>query len=413
MNSSRATPGRGGYLLRIMSWIKSKTQNKYFVSLTVLISALLVLAFAYTAKNFAGMLVGLLLMQVSLLPALGATNLLILVCAVTLSLSLAELSIDLFSNNNKSAYRATKYSPDSDYGKGSYFFFGSDLGYQARPGRYTSKKLSADGDVVYDVAYTIGEDGFRITDLSNSNMRIRINFFGCSFTFGEGLNDKETLPYFLHALDDGISVKNFGFHGYGVHQALRILESRRDTKGDVNFLLTMPWHAERSACIPDYSRGTPRYVLSADGQLRLDGTCDNQSGQEYSLITRTLLLHHSRIYQLIRESVLPETKDWQMELYLAIIQEIKNLSHARNQRFVVGFIEADNTWVDRKYSNAKIVERITEMGIDVIDLTLGQSKDYYIHQVDRHPSAMANLARAKLLREYLRGENKALSGESS
>lgn len=86
-------------------------------------------------------------------------------------------------------------------------------------------------------------------------------------------------------------------------------------------------------------------MLSADGQLRLDGTCDNQSGQEYSLITRTLLLHHSRIYQLIRESVLPETKDWQMELYLAIIQEIKNLSHARNQRFVVGFIEADNTWL--------------------------------------------------------------------
>jgi len=277
----------------------------------------------------------------------------------------------------------------------------SDLGFQPPPGRHTSKKLTSAGEVVYDAVYSIGEDGFRITPVIHTGS-IHINFFGCSLMFGEGLNDDETLPYFLHELDLRISVKNFAWHGYGVHQALRILESIRDTKGNINFLLTSPWHAERSACVPDYSKGSPRYILSDDGRVVLDGTC----GFQLRFLER--VLNHSHIYQLVRLA-LREDQDRQIDLYLAIIERMNNLSQDRNQRFIIGFYKAENAWFTGKNSNETIVKQLNRKGIEVIDLTLAPSadqlsKEYYLHTLDKHPSAKANKVRAKLLKEYL--ENK-------
>ena len=210
-----------------MSWISAKTQNKYIVSFITFTLAALIAWFSFRARSVGGTLLAIVFLFLSLLPTTGATNILVLLSSVTFSLALAEFSIDIFSNNDVSTYS----SPESDYAKPSYWSK-SDLGFQALPGRYTSKKLTAGGDAVYDVAYLIGEDGFRITALNNSSARIHINFFGCSLTFGEGLNDDQTLPHFLHAIDNSISVKNFGWHGYGVHQALRILESPPRYKGE-------------------------------------------------------------------------------------------------------------------------------------------------------------------------------------
>jgi hypothetical protein len=321
-----------------------------------------------------------------------AANMCLLLGSIASTLALSELSLKLSFQDPLTS------SPDSSYMKPIYWSK-SDLGFQPPPGRHTSKKLTSKGEVVYDAVYSIGEDGFRITPIIHTGASIYINFFGCSLMFGEGLNDDETLPYFLHELDLRVSVKNFAWHGYGAHQALRILESTRDTRGDINFLLTSPWHAERSACVPDYSKGSPRYILSDDGRVALDGTC----GFQFNLVHR--VLNRSYIYQLIRVA-LREDQDRQIDLYLAIIERMNYLSQARNQRFIIGFYKAENAWFTGKYSNETIVEQFMRMGIEVIDLTLARSADqlsreYYLHPLDKHPSAQANKVRAKLLAEYL------------
>ena len=325
-----------------------------------------------------------------------ATSLFLLLASTTFSLAIGEFGLGLLFHKD-----ILIASTQTDYVK-PYYWQPSDLGFQAPPGRHTSKKITSDGEVVYDVTYTIGEDGFRVTPQSDSDIHIRVNFFGCSLLFGEGLNDNETLPYFLHVLDNSITVKNFAWHGYGVHQALRILVSPRDTRGDINFLLTAPWHAERAACVPDYSNGSPRYRLVDDGELILDGTCGfpfEKNNMIYGALGR------SRLYHLVRYA-LKETQDRQVDLYLAIIRRINDLSQARNQRFIVGFIKADDQWFTGTYSNGKIVSKLSGMGIEVVDVTLSKSardipREYYIHPLDQHPSAKANEARAKILREYI------------
>ena len=69
---------------------------------------------------------------------------------------------------------------------------------------------------------------------------------------------------------------------------------------------------------------------------------------------------------------------------------------------MVGFIKADDQWFVGTYNNEKVIAAIKGMGINVIDMTLANrnellARDYYIHELDKHPTGAANLARAKLL----------------
>jgi hypothetical protein len=306
---------------------------------------------------------------------------------------MGEMTLQFFSADN-----TVTSAVEGDYSEFGYWLT-SDLGYQPSQGRHSSKKLTSEGKTIYDVVYTIGDDGFRITPSAQSGERTHINFFGCSFMFGEGLDDNETMPFFFQAMANHVSVKNFGSSGYGVHQALRILESDRDTTADINFLLTSPWHAERSACGPVYSKGSPRYRLADDGAVVLDGSCLGTN-----IFSR--IMTHSRIYQLARQ-VQKVDQDLEIDLYLAIIGRIKQLSRKAHQRFIVGFIKADNAWFTGTYSNDKMVGKLAEMGIEVIDLTLAPSaeeisEDLFIHALDKHPSAKANETRAKILKQHLR-----------
>ena len=95
----------------------------------------------------------------------------------------------------------------------------------------TSKKMIKDGQVFYDVTYTINKYGLRVSphdlkeNITNTYNFKNILFFGGSFTFGEGVNDDENLPWKIEKKSNyKLKSYNFGFHGYGSHQMLRTLE---------------------------------------------------------------------------------------------------------------------------------------------------------------------------------------------
>ena len=54
---------------------------------------------------------------------------------------------------------------------------------------------------------------------------MRINFFGGSQTFGEGLNDDETIPALVQKKTRVHRVYNYAYRGYGPHQMLRMIET--------------------------------------------------------------------------------------------------------------------------------------------------------------------------------------------
>jgi hypothetical protein len=322
--------------------------------------------------------------------------------ATLVSLSVVEAVAPLILTDNS---MLTSVETNTGHQKG-YFRKHDVIGSVAKEGVHTAAKRSiSNNEIIYSVKYSIGNDGFRATPGINKEgasteqeTSRRINFFGCSWMFGEGLNDNETLPYFFLKSLNSASVKNFGFHGHGVNNALAIMQSNLDTSGSVNLLLTVPWHATRSACKDAWTNGFPRYVLDGE-EVRKDGICGDVSALKLVI---TSLLSHSNIYRIIalRSS---SAVDKDFELYLRLIDEMFKKSREKNQKFVVAFVRASKDYFSHShYSNETIFSALSRSSDAIIDVTLAETAEeidpsFFIHALDQHPSSKANVERAKLI----------------
>jgi hypothetical protein len=346
-------------------------------------------------------------------------NFILVILSIIFSIIVFE--IFLHFNNKFASPDQTKWAEDSDYPL-NYFDQPLEFGSGSHPGVYKAHKVTSKGVDVFDVEYHIGSDGFRVTEETSALKRA--NFFGGSNTFGEALQSRETLPHYFQSFSPDYNVKNFGFHGYGVHEALAILESNHDTKGNINFLLTAPWHAERMRCINgESSSSKPVYRINRDNVLIREGNCASvirnyndymriKFEKEYPLLDSVSKSKFSNIAVLIKNIIKLETysiRDDEIELYIKVIEKISSLSKNRGQVFIVGYIKSEKNYLrDTKFSNSIIMDRIRETGAYVIDMTLSDDQEslpdkYVVHpEYEGHPSAIANFERAKLLSDFIK-----------
>ena len=211
--------------------------------------------------------------------------------ALTVRDMVATVSIKKYGANLTEDLGPATHDPNSDYPKR---YFSKNRNGTAITGTHTARLLDSKGGVIYDVQYSIGADGFRITPSIDENSKIIVNFYGCSFMFGEGLNDWETIPFFVSRQLNSVRVNNYGFHGFGANNALDIMESTRDLiVGQLNFFLTAPWHAPRGSCKPSWVTGFPRYIMKDDSVLK-SGNC--RSG------VLSKVAYYSKLYSLIEKA---------------------------------------------------------------------------------------------------------------
>jgi len=346
---------------------------------------------------------------------------LVSIISITLTLAIVEAALgylpQLVAKKAEGVKAPTAYFDNNfSYSTPAYWQLGP-FGSQPKPGVFESRKLAGDGSVVYTATYTIGSDGFRETpqyDWTAQNaltsLRPRINFLGDSFTFGEGLNDKQTMEYFFGGLAEkqgrAVWVKNYGVHGWGMHQALAVLQSDLDTKANLQFALTSPWHASRSACADFYSLGSPKYILQDNGLVKRNGYCRSFRWIELSPRVIRGLITSSKIFNLIIDSLfVVSDQDQQIQLYLGILKTMQEHLLQNGQQFILGFVKADQSWFVGSYNNDKLLAAIKATGIDVVDMTLAATnealeKKYYIHELDKHPSAAGNETRSNILFNY-------------
>jgi hypothetical protein len=152
------------------------------------------------------------------------------------------------------------------------------LGYAPAKGHETTIQRYLDDELVYDVTYTIDEHGLRIAPPGPPGDDVPcILFFGGSYTFGEGLENDETLAWRVGIETGGrYRIHNFGYHGYGPHQMLAALEL-----GVVDEVVTCepryvvyqgsPFHVPRAAGQSSWEKGGPRYEPTDDGRVEYRG----------------------------------------------------------------------------------------------------------------------------------------------
>jgi len=118
------------------------------------------------------------------------------------------------------------------------------LGYRSIPNGSSRHILRKNGVLEYDVLYETDALRRRVTPQKNLESREQFAlFFGCSFTFGEGVENNETLPSQFAALAPEYHAYNYGCGGHGPqHMYLQLkmmnaLEGVEESQGIVVYSL--------------------------------------------------------------------------------------------------------------------------------------------------------------------------------
>jgi hypothetical protein len=110
----------------------------------------------------------------------------------------------------------------------------------------------------------------------------QVLFFGCSYTWGWGLDDSDTLPSAFQSLRKDAIAWNLAMEGFGPHDALRQMENADRALAGIDssrptlaLWVMIPGHVERvmgdANYVYQYGRNHPRYALAQDGALTYRG----------------------------------------------------------------------------------------------------------------------------------------------
>ena len=285
-----------------------------------------------------------------------------------------------------------------DYEPG-YHINHSSLGYA--PKRLNrSRAVRHHGDeLVYDVHYTIDGQGLRVGPPAEPSSAPLL-FFGGSYTYGEGLDDHETMPYRVGLSTHGrYRIYNFSFHGYGPHQMLAaisdglVAEIVEGAPGHAIYQALLPPHARRLAGKARFGRAGPRYVLAENGSVERRGRL-RDAPRKPSLVERQLSKSH--LYTALHPDDGVGPKDF--DLFIATVRTARNelvrlYPEIEFHVIVWGPIGADDL---SEVTAAMERDGIIVHSMRAIAPDYQQRPDlYWLHKHDSHPSRFANELVAK------------------
>lgn len=275
------------------------------------------------------------------------------------------------------------------------------LGYAACANATSVHKVVRGDRVVFDATYRSDSNGLRRTPASHAEDARNAAFFGCSVTFGWGVQDEESMPYVFAAESGGrFRAFNFGLNGYGPHQMLRVLEtgaldSLVPGGPDLVVYQALPAHAYRAAGKSYYllwDTDGPRYVRGSDGVPRHAGPFMPR-GRALAFKA----LRRSHIFKRAFPHLQRMTED-DVALFMAVLRQARAISETRyNARFIVIY------WPNKaqRYSD-EIARQLAAGGfecysVDDILPDRASAGERYVIRGDEHPSPLAH----RLIAEFL------------
>lgn len=287
------------------------------------------------------------------------------------------------------------------YGQGSNEVFwnaGSDiyreddiLGYKPTANTQVNSIRKRNDETIYDVIYSTDQYNRRITPVQNPKGRNKyILFFGGSFTFGDGVNDDETLPYYVGQLASGYQPYNYGFSGYGSQQMLAKLQSqnfRQEVEEDqgIAIYVFIDDHVQRSIgsmrVYNQWGRVMPFYTLNSDNNLVRKG---NFTSGRPLLSTLYIIIGKSQTANYFNVNIPPRLTERHIELTAKIIESSRDTftKEFDSDNFFVLFFPSVSGQAD------KIIPYLEKARINYLDystLYTRNRSDLWI-EGDAHPS---------------------------
>ncbi|MCI7411650.1 SGNH/GDSL hydrolase family protein [Helicobacter bilis] len=301
----------------------------------------------------------------------------------------------------------------------AYYEPNTITGYRAKPNIVATAQMlnKKDNSIIYDISYDINEFGWRKTKSSNNNSKQCFLFFGDSFTIGEGLNDNESLPFYFGQQVD-MKIYNFGFHGYGPHQALALLLSGevkrtiKDCDEVIALYESLPRHISRANGFSPWEIGTkaPRFKINGEKLEWLDTTTNKKSKFARSIEHR---LEQSYLYKFLQSRDTYKYDEKYNNLYFAIMLEMqKELKTQLNAPLYVLLWDSNNLSDELEVQESNAITQWLETTFNNNIATMGGGymlasnilqnykiarENYSINKCEQHPNAIANKELAKFL----------------
>ncbi|WP_104718393.1 SGNH/GDSL hydrolase family protein [Helicobacter trogontum] len=406
--------GKLGILLLSIIWIiisllitkfdrTAKMLFGFSIMSFIWISILLLLLFIYCAIRAKSQSTKIILSYLSILPIC------IIIGEAYSFYNLQNKDIDTKNCNVKSS---GIYATD-------YYIPNEVTGYRAKPNIIATARMinQKDDSVIYDISYDINEFGWRKTQSSNDNSRQCFLFFGDSFTIGEGLNNNESLPFYFGQQVD-MKIYNFGFHGYGPHQALALLLSGevkrtiKDCDEVIALYESLPRHISRANGFSPWEIGTkaPRFKINGEKLEWLDTTTNKKSKFARSIEHR---LEQSYLYKFLQSRDTYKYDEKYNNLYFAIMLEMqKELKTQLNAPLYVLLWDSNNLSDELEVQESNAITQWLETTFNNDIATMGGGymlasnilqnykiarENYSINKCEQHPNAIANKELAKFL----------------
>lgn len=262
------------------------------------------------------------------------------------------------------------------------------VGYAARPNAWRRHQSWAGTQLLYEVTYQMDEHGWRrgpgLADAAAPHAAV---FLGCSFTFGVGLEDAETLPAQVERAAGGaVRTYNVAMDGYGPHQLLALFEQdqvkpvlgRHERMSGLH--LAIPDHIRRVAGAVRWGFQGPRYQLQPDGSVRYTGPFHRKAtAAVWHLAAKSLVL--SEIHDRVRR-----VTDRDLDLHAAVVAALQ----AAFQRQVGGpFVVL--AWDTGDAGYGEMVARLRGRGLRVVEVSelvpgYAPGRPDLMRPLDRHPT---------------------------
>jgi len=289
---------------------------------------------------------------------------------------------------------------DQQYGREDqpgYFVPDDVLGYRgpSRGGRY--RVVSVLGrDTTYDVTYSLLPGGWRKVPQASLNSASRfVAFFGCSFTFGEGVPDTATLPaVFAANTRYPVRVYDRGFHGWGPQAMLALLEAPDyvldiPQRSGVAVFTTIDDHLARLRgdyyVVSDWGPRMPYYERGHDGIPTRHG--DFTTGRPFHRIVYGIARHSRVLSRLLTGATRPHSaEDW--SFMADVFQRSCTLFAGRYDSHGCYVV----IWPTMVEEHLHLAPRLRERGVRVLDYSsLWQYADSVRYQIrkDGHPTPEA------------------------
>jgi len=281
------------------------------------------------------------------------------------------------------------------------------LGYAPVKQKLFEKRYAGD-DLIFEISWTIDADGLRVSPPYRGDANARsILFFGCSYTFGDGVNDEETMPYLVGLKTNAkYRVYNFGWPGYGPHQMLAAIEHGMvsdivECEPAYVIFTAIVDHTFRCAGRAIWDCHGPKYVVDGRGEVVYQGHFDDGRGFENAIARRAKL--QLRKSHLISRFFLKSINKDDVRLMVAIIDAAKKAIKADYPQceFHVMMWDKKDMWI-----SDKILSGLKDKGIEahlvseILPDYFDKPVKYQLSEIDDHPNQLAY----ELLAEYVSRE---------